>query len=61
MATSIARQVAERLMDDLGPAAFVGRRVEEKDRSYWCCAPKAYNTFLYFVTQVYQNKDDKQT
>lgn len=61
MATSIARQVAEHLMDDLGPAAFVGRRVEEKDRSYWCCAPKAYNTFLYFVTQVYQNKDDKQT
>lgn len=59
-ALTIAKRVADGLMDNLGPAAFVGRRVEEKDKSYWCCAPKAYNIFLYWVAQVYQDKNDSQ-
>ncbi|RHQ60497.1 type I-E CRISPR-associated protein Cse1/CasA [Firmicutes bacterium AF25-13AC] len=61
MALTIAKRVADGLMDNLGPAAFVGRRVEEKDKSYWCCAPKAYNIFLYWVARVYQDKNDSQT
>ena len=56
-AITIAKQVADRLMKNLGPAAFVGRVVQGKEKAYYCCAPKAYNSFLYWITQVYTPQD----
>lgn len=54
--------IADRLMKNLGSAAFVGRVVQGKDKTYYCCAPKAYNSFLYLLFQVYplKNVDAKQ-
>ena len=61
-AIATARRIADRLMKNLGSAAFVGRVVQGKDKTYYCCAPKAYNSFLYLLFQVYplKNVDSKQ-
>lgn len=61
-AIATARRIADRLMKNLGSAAFVGRVVQGKDKTYYCCAPKAYNSFLYLLFQVYplKNVDAKQ-
>ena len=61
-AIATARMIADRLMKNLGSAAFVGRVVQGKDKTYYCCAPKAYNSFLYLLFQVYplKNVDAKQ-
>lgn len=57
-ALSIAMKIAERLMNNLGPAAFAGRKIEGKDKTSWyCCAPKAYNIFLYYIHGVYENRN----
>ena len=57
-ALSIAMKIAERLMNNLGSAAFVGRKIEGKDKiSWYCCAPKAYNIFLYYIHGVYENRN----
>lgn len=59
--TVIAKKVADQLMENAGPAAFIGRKIEGKDKTYWyCCAPKVYNIFLYRMWQVYSNKVDEQ-
>ena len=59
--TVIAKKVADQLMENAGPAAFIGRKIEGKDKTYWyCCAPKVYNIFLYRMGQVYSNKVDEQ-
>lgn len=59
--TVIAKKVADQLMENAGPAAFIGRKIEGKDKTHWyCCAPKVYNIFLYRMGQVYSNKVDEQ-
>lgn len=61
-AVAAARKVGDQLMENLGPAAFVGRKIEgkEKDKAWYCCAPKAYNSFLYCLAKVYKSKSDAE-
>ena len=60
-AKRLARAQGQKMAEDSGPAAFVGRAVresgkkEEKPRYY--CAPNAYNHFLYRVQRVYNAKE----
>ncbi len=56
IALTTVMRVADRLMENLGPSALVGRRVEGKEKAFWCCAPKAYNRFLYYLGGVYEEK-----
>lgn len=56
-AFSIAKQLGENLIENSGPAAYVGRMIKAdgtgKDQDWYCCAPKAYNIFLSQLIQVY--------
>ena len=55
IAQATAKNLGDRLIENLGPAAFAGRKVEGKDKTFWyCCAPKAYNSFSYCLARVYK-------
>ena len=66
-AKKIARRLGEQMVLEAGVTAFVGRTVEvkkkngkkdEKEKRYYC-APKAYNSFLYWVNAIYGKGETK--
>ena len=56
----LAAQLGKQLVEQAGPGAFVGHRVEVGDKqSYLYTAPKAYNDFLWELSRVYP-KENKE-
>lgn len=55
IASKTAKGLGQKLIGNIGTAALVGRTVIDKDRSWYCCAPKAYNRFLYRLGSIYSD------
>ena len=61
-AQRIARDLGRNLVEQSGPAAFIGRSIDGKEKNkqetqkLYYAAPKAYNAFLARVHEIYQEK-----
>lgn len=60
----LAGELGRQMVEQAGAAAFVGRRIPEaknKDKSCLYTAPKAYNSFLYYLRKLYPKQDEGGT
>lgn len=60
----LAAELSKQMVEQAGAAAFVGRRIPEaknKDKSCLYTAPKAYNSFLYYLRKLYPKQDEGGT
>ena len=60
----IAKELGGQMVEQAGTAAFVGRRLTDrnnKEKSYLYTAPKAYNSFLYELRKLYPKMDEGGT
>lgn len=60
----LAAELGRQMVEQAGVAAFVGRRIPEaknKDKSCLYTAPKAYNSFLYYLRKLYPKQDEGGT
>lgn len=60
----LAAELGKQMVEQAGAAAFVGRRIPEaknKDKSCLYTAPKAYNSFLYYLRKLYPKQDEGGT
>ena len=58
-AHQIAKELGRQMVEQAGTAAFVGHRIPDrnnKEKSYLYTAPKAYNSFLYELWNLYVKK-----
>ena len=63
-AHQIAKELGRQMVEQAGTAAFVGHRIPDrnnKEKSYLYTAPKAYNSFLYELWNLYVKKDEGGT
>ena len=63
-AHQIAKELGRQMVEQAGTAAFVGHRIADrnnKEKSYLYTAPKAYNSFLYELWNLYVKKDEGGT
>ena len=63
-AHQIAKELGKQMVEQAGTAAFVGHRIPDrnnKEKSYLYTAPKAYNSFLYELWNLYVKKDEGGT
>ena len=63
-AHQIAKELGRQMVEQAGAAAFVGHRIADrnnKEKSYLYTAPKAYNSFLYELWNLYVKKDEGGT
>lgn len=63
-AHQIAKELGRQMVEQAGAAAFVGHRIPDrnnKEKSYLYTAPKAYNSFLYELWNLYVKKDEGGT
>lgn len=63
-AYQLARELGRQMVEQAGAAAFVGHRVPDKknpEKSYLYTAPKAYNSFLHDLRELYPKKDEGGT
>ena len=63
-AHQIAKELGRQMVEQAGAAAFVGHRIADrnnKEQSYLYTAPKAYNSFLYELWNLYVKKDEGGT
>ena len=63
-AYQIAKELGRQMVEQAGTAAFVGHRIPDrnnKEKSYLYTAPKAYNSFLYELWNLYVKKDEGGT
>ena len=61
---ALAAELGRQMVEQAGAAAFVGRRIPEaknKDKSCLYTAPKAYNSFLYYLRKLYPKQDEGGT
>lgn len=60
----LAAELGKQMVEQVGAAAFVGRRIPDaknKDKSYLYTAPQAYNRFLYDLRKLYPKQDEGGT
>ena len=63
-AHQIAKELGRQMVEQAGTAAFVGHRIPDrnnKEKSYLYTAPKAYNSFLYELWNLYVKKNEGGT
>ena len=63
-AHQIAKELGRQMVEQAGAAAFVGHRIPDrnnKEKSYLYTAPKAYNSFLYELWNLYVKKNEGGT
>ena len=56
----LAEEQGKQMVEQAGAAAFVGRRIPDKnnkEKSYLYTAPRAYNKFLHDLRNLYPKKD----
>ena len=60
----LAAELGKQMVEQAGAAAFVGHRVPDKknpEKSYLYTAPKAYNSFLHDLRELYPKQDEGGT
>lgn len=56
----LTRELGQQMVEQAGEAAFVGRRIPDKnnkEKSYLYTAPKAFNSFLYELRKLYPKEE----